>query len=75
MSDKTQLTLLSGGKQAWPIYATIGNISKHIQRQLSKRATVLVGYLPIAGDLAEDPDEDCRSKRVMNTNVIIIDVV
>ena len=46
-SDKTQLTVFSGDKQAWPIYLRIGNIDKRIQRCLSTRVTILIGYLPI----------------------------
>ncbi|RPD57369.1 hypothetical protein L227DRAFT_507016 [Lentinus tigrinus ALCF2SS1-6] len=46
-SDKTQLSRFSGDKQAWPVYLSIGNISKEVRRQPSKRATVLVGYIPV----------------------------
>ncbi|KZV76152.1 hypothetical protein PENSPDRAFT_598761 [Peniophora sp. CONT] len=45
-SDKTQLSTFSGDKQAWPVYLSIGNISKGIRRQPSKHAMVLLGYLP-----------------------------
>ena len=47
-SDKTQLTQFQGDKKAWPVYLTIGNISKRLQRQPSTHATILVGYLPVA---------------------------
>lgn len=47
-SDKTQLTLFQGDKKAWPVYLTIGNLSKDIRRQPSAHATILVGYLPVA---------------------------
>ncbi|KEP46015.1 hypothetical protein V565_223910 [Rhizoctonia solani 123E] len=45
-SDKTQLTRLAGGKQAWPVYLMIGNISKKIRRRPGEGASILVGYIP-----------------------------
>ncbi|KAF8798867.1 hypothetical protein BYT27DRAFT_7121941 [Phlegmacium glaucopus] len=47
-SDKTQLSQFQGDKKAWPVYLTIGNISKEICHQPSAHAMVLVGYLPVA---------------------------
>ena len=37
----------SGDKKAWPVYITIGNISKEVHRKSSAHATVLLGYIPI----------------------------
>ncbi|KAM5545161.1 hypothetical protein V8D89_001272 [Ganoderma adspersum] len=45
-SDKTQLSTFSGDKVAWPVYLTIGNISKSIRKCPSHRAVALLGYLP-----------------------------
>ncbi|KAH8997704.1 hypothetical protein EDB86DRAFT_2803420 [Lactarius hatsudake] len=46
-SDKTQLTLFRG-KAAYPVYLTIGNVPKDIRQKPSRRAQMLIGYLPTA---------------------------
>ncbi|KIO21736.1 hypothetical protein M407DRAFT_45836, partial [Tulasnella calospora MUT 4182] len=45
--DKTQLSTFSGDKSAYPVYLTLGSIAKQVRRQPSRRATILLGYLPI----------------------------
>ena len=46
-TDKTQLTQFSGGKSAYPVYLTIGNIPKGIRRRPSKNACILIAYLSV----------------------------
>ena len=47
-SDKTELSQFKEDKVAWPVYLTIGNVSKHIHRQPMCHASILVGYLPVS---------------------------
>ncbi|KAJ3551364.1 hypothetical protein NM688_g4745 [Phlebia brevispora] len=47
-SDKTKLSLFRGDQTAWPVYLSIGNISKDQRRQVKSRATILVGYIPVS---------------------------
>ncbi|KAJ6566640.1 hypothetical protein B0H19DRAFT_939699 [Mycena capillaripes] len=54
-SYKTMLSNFRGDNSAWPVYSTIGNIGKETCRQVSARATILIGYLPI-------PKFDCFDK-------------
>ncbi|KAI6021999.1 hypothetical protein EDC04DRAFT_2869790 [Pisolithus marmoratus] len=42
-SDKTSLSVFSGDKKAWPMYLTIGNISKDLEC-FQKKMHLLVGY-------------------------------
>ncbi|KAG8715977.1 hypothetical protein FRC09_016138, partial [Ceratobasidium sp. 395] len=60
-SDKTKLTTFSGNKKAWPVYLSIGNISKEFRRRPSERAMVLVGYIPVS-DLEHISNAECRKE-------------
>ncbi|KAI6041032.1 hypothetical protein EDC04DRAFT_2867355 [Pisolithus marmoratus] len=42
-SDKTSLSVFSGDKKAWPVYLTIGNISKDL-KCFEKKTCSLAGY-------------------------------
>jgi Plavaka transposase len=44
-SDKTQLTDF-GGKTAYPVYLTIGNLPKEVRRKPSHHSHILLAYLP-----------------------------
>ena len=46
-SDKMKLSQFHGDKTAWPIYLSIGNISKEKCHKLGSHATILIGYLPV----------------------------
>ena len=47
-SDKTKLSQFRGDQTAWPVYLSIGNIAKEKRRQVSARASVLIGYIPVS---------------------------
>ncbi|KAF8439423.1 hypothetical protein L210DRAFT_3402220 [Boletus edulis BED1] len=47
-SNKTELSRFKGDKTAWPVYLTIGNLSKDVRRELSSHASVLLGYLLVS---------------------------
>lgn len=47
-SDKTNLTVLSGGKQAYLVYITIGNIPSAMRRKEVTGAMEVLAYLPVA---------------------------
>ncbi|KAF8684334.1 Zn-finger protein [Rhizoctonia solani] len=60
-TDKTNLTTVAGGIQAYPVMVSIGNISKDIRRKPSMHATVLLGYLPVE-EFKDVGDEKLRQR-------------
>ncbi|CAE6381518.1 unnamed protein product [Rhizoctonia solani] len=61
-SDKTNLSVMSGGQTAYPVYITVANIDKDWRRKPSKRTTLLLGYLPT--DSFEDVENDNERRRL-----------
>ena len=45
-SDKTKLSTLSGDKTAWPVYLSIGDLSKAKRRSVKTNGLILIGLLP-----------------------------
>ncbi|QRV89363.1 hypothetical protein RhiJN_17381 [Ceratobasidium sp. AG-Ba] len=60
-SDETRLTNFAGDKRAHPVYLTIGNIPKRLRRRVSKRANILIGYLPVPKLDCVSSDEERRT--------------
>ncbi|KAG9096299.1 hypothetical protein FRC06_008818, partial [Ceratobasidium sp. 370] len=46
-SDRTMLSVMSGGQQAYPVYISLENIDKEVRRKPGMQATVLLAYLPV----------------------------
>jgi len=53
-SDKTMLSLHHGDQSAWPIYITIGNLNRKTRRKQTVPGSVLLGFLPITSETAND---------------------
>ena len=45
-SDKTMLSTLSGDKSAWPVYFSVGNLTKAKRRSPNTNGLILIGLLP-----------------------------
>ncbi|KZV99339.1 hypothetical protein EXIGLDRAFT_592623, partial [Exidia glandulosa HHB12029] len=62
-SDKTELTSFTGKRSCYPVYLTIGNISKHMRRQPSMRAQRLLAYLP-TGHVDDTVMSEAKARRL-----------
>ncbi|QRV83627.1 plasma membrane ATPase 4 [Ceratobasidium sp. AG-Ba] len=62
-SDETKLTNFSGDKKAHPVYITIGNLPKRLRQRTSKRANILLGYLPVPKLNCESDKDERRLQR------------
>ena len=63
-SDKTQI-MTFGGKSAYPVYLTIGNLPKEIRRKPSRRGQILLAYLPTTR-LEHISNKSARRRMVLN---------
>jgi hypothetical protein len=53
-SDATHLTTYSGGKKAWPIYLTIGNIKSTMRNKPTSAAILILALLPVSASTQND---------------------
>ncbi|KAG8711880.1 hypothetical protein FRC08_015318 [Ceratobasidium sp. 394] len=55
-SDRTTLSSMAGGQEAYPLYISLANIAKSVRRKTSTGATALLAYLPVDkfGHMPED---------------------
>ncbi|KAJ8495203.1 hypothetical protein ONZ45_g12952 [Pleurotus djamor] len=72
-SDKTRLSQFRGDKSAWPVYLTIGNISKEVRREPSSHATILIAYLPVGKfDIFTEPLKKVMRYRMFHRCMSIV---
>jgi hypothetical protein len=53
-SDKTMLLLYHGDQSVWPIYITIGNLDRKTRRKQTVPGSILLEFLPITSETADE---------------------
>lgn len=74
-TDKTQLTQFTGGKSAYPVYLTLGNLPKSVRRKPSLHACVLLGYLSvdkITREKLTQQEQRARNQRLFHESMRVI---
>ncbi|KIM57121.1 hypothetical protein SCLCIDRAFT_96229, partial [Scleroderma citrinum Foug A] len=62
--DKTQLTQFSGGKTAYPVYLTLGNIPRALRWKPSQHACILITYLSVSKEVGKNLTKKQKSARI-----------
>ncbi|KIK74390.1 hypothetical protein PAXRUDRAFT_86115, partial [Paxillus rubicundulus Ve08.2h10] len=63
-TNKTQLMQFSGVKVAYPVYLTLGNISRVFHRRPSQHACMLITYLSVSKEVGRNLTKKQRSSRL-----------
>ncbi|KIK78152.1 hypothetical protein PAXRUDRAFT_164756 [Paxillus rubicundulus Ve08.2h10] len=74
-TDKTQLTQFSGGKSAYLVYLTLGNIPRAIRWKPSQHACILIGYLSVdkvTGAQLTKKEKSVRIQRLFHESMRLI---
>lgn len=69
-SDKTQLIDLSGKKQDWPTYPTIGNIYSSISNKYSYLGQIVLAFLPVPPKFHRNSASDHSDRRDIHQQVL-----
>ncbi|KAG1898415.1 uncharacterized protein F5891DRAFT_955444 [Suillus fuscotomentosus] len=61
---KTQLTQFTGGKTAYPVYLTLGNLPRAIRCKPSQQACILIAYLSVSKMVGKQLTKKQKSTRI-----------